>query len=212
MTTTLVTGFEPFGGDPVNASWEAVSRLPERWEGPGRLVTLRLPVTFEGAARELVAALDEHRPDVVVCTGLAAGTAAVRLERVAINVEDARIPDNAGASPVDEPVVPGGPDAYLSTLPLKAALVALGEAGVPAVVSNTAGTYVCNATFYALRHALAGRAGVRAGFVHVPRTREEAPDDDGALPVDDLARALGIVLTTAHAVDHDVRVAAGAVS
>lgn len=181
----LLTGFEPFGGSEVNESWEAVQALSARWEGPHELVAVRLPVTFAGAPARLAAALEEHAPDVVVCTGLAAGTDAVRLERVAVNVTDARIPDNAGEQPVDEPVVPGGPVAYLSTLPLKAALVTLRDAGIPAVVSNTAGTYVCNATFYALEHLLAGRDGVRAGFVHVPRA--------DVVPVGRAARALGLV-------------------
>jgi pyroglutamyl-peptidase len=184
----LLTGFEPFGGSEVNESWEAVRALAARWEGPHELVTVRLPVTFAAGSR-LAAALAEHTPDVVVCTGLAAGTDAVRLERVAINVTDARIPDNAGERPIDEPVVPGGPVAYLSTLPLKAALVALRDAGIPAVVSNTAGTYVCNATFYALEHLLAGRDGVRAGFVHVPRA--------DVVPVERAARALELVAGTA---------------
>nr|WP_041294809.1 pyroglutamyl-peptidase I [Isoptericola variabilis] len=185
----LVTGFEPFGGDAVNESWEAVQELERRWTGPARLVAARLPVTFAGARTALDALVAEHAPDVVVCTGLAAGTEAVRLERVALNVADARIPDNAGAQPVDEPVVDGGPVAYLSTLPLKATLAALRDAGLRAVVSNTAGTYVCNATFYALAHLLAGRPGVRAGFVHLPRA--------DVLPARDAARALAVVVRTA---------------
>jgi pyrrolidone-carboxylate peptidase len=131
----LVTGFEPFGGDAVNESWEAVRGLAARWDRSAELVTARLPVTFAGAGAELARHLDAHEPAVVVCTGLAAGTRAVRLERVAVNVADARIPDNLGARPVDEPVVDGGPVGYLSTL-----------------------TYVCNATFYALAHSLTGRA------------------------------------------------------
>jgi pyroglutamyl-peptidase len=188
----LLTGFEPFGGDAVNESWEAVRTLAARWAGDDDLVTACLPVTFAGATAALRRLVDAHTPDVVVCAGLAAGAAAVRLERVAVNVADARIPDNAGAQPVDEPVVAGGPVGYFSTLPLKAALAALRDAGIPAVVSNTAGTYVCNATFYVLGHVLAGRPGVRAGFVHVPRA--------DAVPADVAVRALGLVVRTA--LDH----------
>lgn len=184
----LLTGFEPFGGDALNESWEAVRTLASRWDGPDELVTARLPVTFGGAVGGLSRLLDAHAPHVVVCTGLAAGADAVRLERVALNVVDARIPDNAGAQPVDEPVVAGGPVAYLGTLPLKAALGALRDAGVPAVVSNSAGTYVCNATFYALCHLLAVKDGARAGFVHVPRA--------GAVPVEVSACALATVVRT----------------
>lgn len=200
----LVTGFEPFGGDAVNSSWEAVRLLVELWDRPdgAELVAVRLPVTFAGAARELAVAVAEHEPDVVVCAGLAAGAEAVRIERVAINLADARIPDNAGAQPIDEAIVPGGPAAFFSGLPLRATLAALHDAEIPAVVSNTAGTYVCNATFYALCHLLAETPGVRGGFVHLPRTAEEGggPDggpQDGALPVAVLARALGVVVRTA---------------
>ena len=200
----LVTGFEPFGGDAVNSSWEAVRLLAQRWDEPfgAELVPVRLPVTFAGAVREVAAAVQDHRPDVVVCTGVAAGADAVRIERVAINVADARIPDHTGAQPVDEPVVPGGPAAFLSGLPLKATLVALHGAGIPAVVSNTAGTYVCNATFYALGSLLEATPGVLGGFVHLPRTAEEGGGPDGgpqpgALSVAVLARALDVVVRTA---------------
>ncbi|MBO0610467.1 pyroglutamyl-peptidase I family protein [Myceligenerans salitolerans] len=202
----LVTGFEPFGGDGVNASAEAVKRLAATWgaasgraeTGGAALDTLLLPVTFGGAfapVREAVlAAQEEGAPyDVVVGVGLAAQTDVIRLERVAINVADARIPDNAGHVPADEPLVDAGPAAHFTGLPVKAALAGLREAGIPAVVSNTAGTFVCNALFYALRDAFGD--GV-TGFVHVPRMTEEAVDGDPGLPLDTLAAALRIVLTT----------------
>lgn len=166
----LVTGFEPFGGAASNPSWTAVRELSVRWATAGHeheLVVACLPVTFDGAPATLRTLVEEHRADVVVCTGLAVGTSALRLERVAVNVADARIPDNDGAQPVDEAVVAGGPAAYFSSLPLKGTLAAVREAGIAADLSNTAGTYVCNATFYALRHAT-DRAGARAGFVHLP--------------------------------------------
>ncbi|MFD7307080.1 pyroglutamyl-peptidase I [Promicromonospora sp. NPDC059942] len=206
----LVTGFEPFGGDAVNASAEAVAALAERWAGPEELVTAVLPVEFDqvrGQDGPLLRLLDEHRPDVVVSVGLAAGVTQVRVERVAINLMDARIPDNGGAQPVDAPVVDGGPAARFATLPVKAAVDAVRDAGIPAGVTYSAGTYVCNATFYALQHALAARPGVLSGFVHVPRTTEEVGAEASAsalvdggeahLPVRELARALEIVVRTA---------------
>ncbi|NNU26180.1 pyroglutamyl-peptidase I [Isoptericola sediminis] len=205
----LVTGFEPFGGDAVNESWQAVTALADGWlaERDGaELVTARLPVTFTDGPGAMVRLVHEVEPAVVVATGLAAGTPAVRLERVAINLMDARIPDNAASQPIDEAVVPGGPAAYFSTLPIKASLRAAERVEVPTVASHTAGTYVCNAVFYALQHAVADRPGVRSGFVHVPRAAQLDPAAS--------ARVLRtVVLTAAAAVRGELsepRVAAGA--
>lgn len=205
----LVTGFEPFGGDTVNASADAVAALAARWTGPDELVTAVLPVAFEqvrSADGPLLRLLDEHAPDVVVAAGLADGITQVRVERVAINLMDARIPDNDGTQPVDAPVADGGPAARFATLPVKAAVDAVRAAGIPAGVSYSAGTYVCNASFYAVQHALAGRPGVLSGFVHVPRSTEEVGGEAGAsaltdggephLPIDALARALETVVRT----------------
>lgn len=191
--TVLVTAFEPFGGAPSNPSWEAVSALAARWDGPARLVTERLPVVFAEVRQRLAAAILEHRPDVVVATGLAEGRTAVTPERVAVNVQDARIPDNAGAQPIDEPIDPNGPVAYLSGLPIKRIVAGIRAEGVPAAVSNTAGTFTCNQAFYELM-SLAGRGGLRAGFVHVPATPGFGEPDLPTLPLDDLVRALDVVV------------------
>jgi len=197
--TILLTGFEPFDGAATNASWQAASALRDSWDRDETLVAARLPCTFAGAWPVLHAALEEHRPRVVVAVGLAGGTSAVRLERVAINVVDARIPDNEGSAPVDVPVVEDGPAAYFTGLPLKPALVAVRAAGVPVSVSSTAGTYVCNATFYSLMRWAEGRGGLRAGFVHVPAVRapgSPAPDGE-SLPLADVVTALRVVAETA---------------
>jgi pyroglutamyl-peptidase len=205
----LVTGFEPFGGDAVNASADAVAALAASWAGPDELVTAVLPVAFDqvrSADGPLLRLLDEHAPDVVVAVGLAGGIRQVQVERVAINLMDAPIPDNDGAQPVDAAVADGGPAARFSTLPVKAVVAAVREAGIPAGVSHSAGTYVCNAAFYAVQHALAERPGVLSGFVHVPRSTEEVGGDAAAsaladggephLPLEALARALEIVVRT----------------
>jgi pyroglutamyl-peptidase len=205
----LVTGFEPFGGDAVNSSADAVAALAASWAGPDELVTAVLPVAFDqvrSAYGPLLRLLDEHAPDVVVAVGLADGITQLQVERVAINLMDARIPDNDGSQPVDAPVADGGPAARFATLPVKAAVAAVREAGIPAGVSYSAGTYVCNASFYAVQHALAERPGVLSGFVHVPRSTEEVGGDaatsalsDGGephLPLEALARALEIVVRT----------------
>ncbi|MFJ2298020.1 pyroglutamyl-peptidase I [Oerskovia paurometabola] len=206
--TVLLSGFEPFDGAATNASWQAVSALRDAWDADEPLVAVELPCTFAGAWPALLAAIQEHRPRVVVAVGLAGGADAVRLERVAINVVDARIPDNEGSAPVDVPVVEGGPAAYFTTLPLKPSLVAVREAGVPVAVSGTAGTYVCNATFYDLARWADGRDEVRAGFVHVPAVSEPGRPvpDVGSLPLAAVVRALRVVVETALA-DLDGRLA-----
>ncbi|MEE6297203.1 pyroglutamyl-peptidase I [Georgenia wangjunii] len=212
-STVLVTGFDPFDGQAVNASWAAVEALAERWPADGpRLETLRLPVTFAGAGPALRGAVEATRPDLVVCVGEAGGRDRIGLERVAVNVVDARIPDNDGAQPVDVPVVAGAPTAYLSALPVKACVQALARAGLPAEVSNTAGTYVCNATFYALMHLVEG-TGVRAGFVHVPRLAGDAADgpaSGAALTAEDLARGLDVIVRAALRTGEDLPLPGGA--
>ena len=205
MMTVLVTGFEPCRGEDADASWEAVRELGRTWYLPSdpaetpveplatTLVTLRLPVSFDGAAAAIADAVAQHRPDVVVAVGVEPGSASLHLERVAANVMVARTPDSAGAQPAGVPVVAGGPTRYVSTLPLHETVAALAEAGVPAVVSDSAGFAVSNATFYALRHATQG-TGALAGFVHVP------PIGDLAAPAADvgaLASALRVVVQTA---------------
>ena len=147
---------------------------------------MELPCVFGDSARVLAEALERFRPELVLCAGQAGGRARISLERVAINCDDARIPDNAGNQPVDEPVVQGGPAAYFTSLPVKAALAALTAEQIPAEVSQSAGTYVCNHVFYALMHALRLRPGTRGGFVHVPYAdtqlagREQYPVAAGA--------------------------------
>ena len=168
----LVTAFEPFGGETVNAAQEVLARMPEEI-GDTRLVRRVLPVAFDAAAEELRRAVAETAPDAVLCLGQAGGRTALTPERVAVNLRDARIPDNAGARPVDEPVVPGGPAAYFATLPVRAMTEAIRAAGLPAELSNTAGTYVCNTVMYTLLDLLAKeRPGVRGGFLHLPRAQE----------------------------------------
>ena len=141
---------------------------------------------------------------LVACTGLAGGRKELSLERVAINVDDARIPDNAGRQPIDLPVVAGGPDAYFTTLPIKAIQAALRGAGIPSEVSQTAGTFVCNHVFYGLMHALRRQPGVRGGFIHVP------PAGRSGMPRDAIIEGLRIALRVAAMTRTDARIAAGA--
>lgn len=203
--TVLLTGFAPFGGDASNPSWQAVSRLHGRRIAHHRVVARELPTEFGASLEALRAALRELRPALVLCVGLAATRPRLSLERLAINIDDARIPDNAGAQPVDVPVIAGGPAAYFATVPIKAMLAALRRTGIDAEVSQTAGTYVCNHVFYGLMHALRTRRAVRGGFIHVPYP---AAAGDGAT-LDRLGQALRIATRVALTTPHDLRIPAG---
>ena len=208
----LLTGFAPFGGDAGNPSWDAVRALDGARIRGHRIATRCLPVAFGHSLKELRAAIRELKPALVLCVGVAGGRAEVSIERVAINVDDARIPDNAGASPVDLPVVEDGPAAYFATVPIKAILLAVRAAGIPAGISQTAGTYVCNHLFYGLMHALRRTPKVRGGFIHIPYAPTDAAHHPGApsLPVDLVSEALRIAVRTSLATQADRRVAAGA--
>jgi pyroglutamyl-peptidase len=167
----LVTGFDPFDGASVNPSWQAVQALHGETIAGHRVIAACLPTVFGASLQALRHLLHTHRPAWVLCVGQAGGRAALSLERVAINLDDAPIADNRGARPVDTPVCEGAPAAYFSSLPIKAMRSALQAAGIPAEVSQTAGTFVCNHVFYGLMHALATDPllrGARGGFVHVP--------------------------------------------
>ncbi|GAA5039672.1 pyroglutamyl-peptidase I [Microbacterium fluvii] len=191
MTTVLLTGFEPFGGDAANPSGEAVRLVAASWAGPETLITDVLPVTFAGAAARMRQLIAAHSPDVIVAAGLAGGRRAIGVERIAVNLVDARIPDNDGAQPIDEPSVAGAENALFSTLPVKAIAAAIGAAGIPAEVSHTAGTFVCNHVFFTVRDAA---PIVRGGFVHVPWAAGQGRQGDPELPLGDIARALEIAV------------------
>ena len=169
----LVTGFEPFGGQSLNPSWEVARALHGLQLQGAMVVAVQLPCVFAQALPALQQALMQHTPDIVLALGQAEGRCDLSVERIAINVMDARIPDNAGAQPIDVPVIAGGPASYFSTLPIKSLVAGLRASGFPASVSQTAGTFVCNQVFYALQHTLAGQ-GVHSGFVHLPLLPEQA--------------------------------------
>lgn len=208
MTTVLLTGFEPFGGDSSNPSGEAVHVVAAHWTGPEVLVSAVLPVTFDGAARQLRELIAEHRPEVVIAVGLAGGRAAIGVERVAVNLLDARIPDNDGSQPVDEPSIADAPAAAFSTLPVKAIAQAITDAGIPAEVSYSAGTFVCNHVFFVALDA--APSGTRVGFLHVPWSSEHSPDPDAAaLPLRDISRAIEIAVRTTVATQTDAAIPAG---
>ena len=170
----LVTGFEPFGGEKINPSWEAVKALPGELNG-ATLLKVQLPVSFERVRKILPGLISKERPDTVLLTGQAGGRPNVTVERVAINVMDSTMPDNDDFKPEDEPVFEGAPDAYFATIPVKEVVKALRNAKIPAGVSNTAGTYVCNTAMFTALHTIAvSGMETKAGFIHVPFSHEQA--------------------------------------
>lgn len=167
----LLTGFAPFGGESVNPSTLVAQHLHDRQLAGHRVVAAQLPVVFEDAAQDLWSLVRKHHPLLVVCLGQAGGRASLCVERVALNLADAPVPDNLGQQPLDAAVVPGAPAAYFSTLPVKAMAQAIAHSGVPGEVSLSAGSFVCNHVFYSLLHQLAtvrSFSAVRAGLIHLP--------------------------------------------
>lgn len=192
----LVTGFDPFGGEAVNPAWEAVSRLPAE-TGGAEIVKLQVPTMFGRAPEAVLREVERLRPDFVVSVGQAAGRTAITPERIAINCEEASIPDNAGFQPAGGPVVEGGPDGYFSLLPVKEMAAAIQAAGLPGKVSNTAGTYVCNHLMYHILHACHTRyPRMRSGFIHVPCIPEQQAGHPEwfALPLEEIVRGLTAAL------------------
>lgn len=212
MDTVLITGFEPFGGETVNPSWEVVKQLEGLNIDNCRVVTRQLPCVFGESLTVLNAAIDELEPCVVIAVGQAGGRVDVTVERVAINVDDARIPDNRGQQPVDVAIVPDGPAAWFSALPIKAMVAAMREKGIPASVSQTAGTFVCNHVMYGLLNKISAKPGVKGGFIHIPYLPEQAAAHAGApsMAVQTVKDALEIAITVALRQASDIKVAGGA--
>ena len=181
----LITGFDPFGGADINPAWEAVKQLPDRI-GDFALCKLEIPTVFGEAGRQVLARATDFCPDVILCVGQAGGRSAVTPERIAVNIRDGKIPDNGGNQPEGDPVVPDGPAAYFSTLPVKAMAAAICAAGLPGMVSNSAGAFVCNDVLYTLLHHYA-QTDVKVGFIHVPYLPEQG---NPSLPLEDTVRAL----------------------
>jgi pyroglutamyl-peptidase len=211
MSTVLLTGFEPFDKDAINASWEVVQQLHGETIAKASVVATRLSCVFGKSLRELESALKKHQPNIVIAVGQAGGRTEVTPERVAINLKDARIPDNAGKRPTDRPIDSQGPTAYFSTLPVKAIVQALQRDGLPASLSHSAGTFVCNQVFYGLI-AMHQRYGVRrCGFIHIPFLPSQAAGRVGSpsMALDDMVRALRIAVAVSVQRKRDVRTPGG---
>lgn len=188
MKKLLITGFDPFGGETINPAWEAVKRLPDVI-GDYALTKLEIPTVYGVASQKVLEAAQDVQPDVILCIGQAGGRKAITPEMVGINLRHARIADNAGNQPQDEPVAAGAPAAYFATVPVRRMTAAIEAAGLPAAVSYSAGTFVCNDTLYAVLHHYDGTA-VQAGFVHVPFLPEQAKEGVPSMALKDIVRGL----------------------
>ena len=207
----LVTGFDPFGGEPVNPAFEAVKRLPRTIAG-AHVDILEIPTVFHKSIGAIVKRAEETGADRILMVGQAGGRFEITVERVGINVDDARIPDNEGNLPIDVPIDPDGPAAYFATLPVKAMTERIRSRGIPAKVSNTAGTFVCNHVLYGVLNALEKKGlPVKAGFIHVPYLPAQAAGKDGvpSMSAATIAAALEAAVEAMATTGEDVKVSGG---
>ena len=193
----LLTAFEPFGGESINPGLEAIQLIPDKI-GDIRIVKAIIPTVFGKSIETIKKHIDQEMPDVVLSIGQAGGRSGISMERIAINIDDARIPDNENYQPVDEPVVIDGPDAYFSNLPIKKMVEAIQNEGIPASVSNSAGTFVCNHLMYGVLHHLKKYyPEARGGFIHVPYIPCQVANRSGSVPsmsLSDIVKGIEIAI------------------
>lgn len=210
----LVTGFDPFGGEAINPAWEAVKELPDTILN-AEVIKLEIPTVFNKSAEVVKEAMIKHQPDVVLNVGQAGGRFGVTPERVAINMDDARIPDNEKNQPIDEVIQPQGAAAYFTQLPIKAMVEGIKAAGFPGSVSNTAGTFVCNHIMYQVQYLIATEfPNVKGGFTHVPYIHQQVVNKPGmpSMSISDISKALEAALTEIVKLDgqEDIKAIGGA--
>jgi len=208
----LVTGFDPFGGDTINPAFEAVKRLPASVAG-AEVAVLEIPTVFRKSIDAIMRRVEERGVDRILMVGQAGGRFEMTVERVGINVDDARIPDNEGNQPVDEPISPDGPAARFATIPIKSVVERIRKRGVPAKVSNTAGTFVCNHVLYGVLDEIAKRGlPAKAGFIHVPYLPEQivAKDSLPSMSAETIASALEAAVEAIVLTGEDAKIVGGA--
>ena len=211
MKKILITGFEPFGNDKINPALEAVRLIAGRKLNGGEISICQVPIVRYKSIDVVKQAIEDQQPYAVITVGQASGRTAITPERIAINVDDFRIPDNDGIQVIDEPVVEGGPDAYFTTLPVKAMVSAMQSEGIPAMVSNTAGTFVCNHLFYGIQHYLKD-TNIRHGFVHIPLLPEQSVDgSQPTMKLEQIAEGLAIAAQAIIDNDEDIQQGAGTI-
>lgn len=209
----LITGFDPFGGERINPALQAVMALPDRIDET-EVIKLEIPTVFGKSLEAIKTAVEKHHPDVVIAVGQAGGRFGVTLERVAINVDDARIPDNEGNQPIDVKVAPNGAPAYFSNLPIKAMAKTMVDNGIPASVSNTAGTFVCNHVMYGILHMIHTEyPNMRGGFIHVPYVPSQVTSKANmpSMSQADITKGLELCIKACVQYTEDLHIAAGAI-
>lgn len=208
----LVTGFDPFGGEKVNPAYEAVKLLPDTIAG-AEIIKLEIPTVFSKSGPAVEAGIREYNPDVVINVGQAGGRSAIAIEKVGINLAEARIPDNEGELPMDEPLQKGGPTAYFATIPVKSIVKNICDHGIPCYISYTAGSYVCNCVMYNVLHMTATKyPDIRAGFIHVPFASEQAvskPNGTPSMALETIAKALEYAIEATVNNKEDIKESAG---
>ena len=209
----LVTGFDPFGGESINPALEAVKRLPDSIRG-AQIIKLEIPTVIGKSLAKIKETVLKESPDVVLSIGQAGERADISVERIGINIDDCRIPDNEGNQPVDEPVVKGGPAAYFVTLPIKAIVEKLKSNKIPASVSNTAGTFICNHVCYGTAHFAATERGgkMKTGFIHIPLLPEQAigkPVTTPSMALETVLKGIELAIEAIAENDADIKVSGG---
>lgn len=208
----LVTGFDPFGGEPINPAIETVKRLPDTIAG-AEIIKLEIPTVCHKSLKVIDEAIAKYNPDAVLSIGQAGGRPDITVERVGINVDDCRIPDNEGNQIIDEPVYADGPDAYFVTVPIKAMVQSIQNQGIPASVSNTAGTFVCNHVTYGVCHLIATKyPGKRSGFIHIPSLPQQVTDKKNmpSMSQDLMVKAIEAAIEAIVENTEDIKVMGGA--
>ena len=207
----LITGFDPFGGENINPALEAVKQLPDTIEG-AEVIKLEIPTVFRKSLEKIEENIIKHNPDVVISIGQAGGRVGITPERVSVNIDDARIPDNEGNQPIDAPIFEDGDNAYFSTLPIKAMVKEMNDNGIPGSVSNTAGTFLCNHVMYGVLYmAVKKYPNIKSGFIHVPYIPSQAAAkvNQPSMSINDIIKGLSLCIKAIVNNDSDIKTVGG---
>ena len=207
----LVTGFDPFDNETINPAYEAVKQLPQMI-GNFNIVKLEIPTVFHQSLKVLEEAIDKYKPRLVMCIGQAGGSDHIAIERIAINCDDARIPDNKGNQPIDETIIIGADTAYITELPIKSITENINKEGISAKVSNSAGTFVCNHLYFGLLHYICEKDAIKGGFIHVPYIPEQVLGKDlPSMKLEDITKAIEIAIMTSLESNGDIKISGGTI-